>query len=264
MDYLGLDDLPADLSSSGFAGAGGVESTTTTGRLERKKIWLLASEFRGEVPKQSQRARSVMIRPLGSCNWTRYSSIKAAAEALCQPKSTVHRRCRRNSQVDGYEYEFAPVQQVELPGEEWRPMIDPRSGRLVSGKMLSSHGRIKLKAGRISLESARKDGYLYTKIRMGSKTRCELVHRLVAASFLGPPPSPDHSHINHKDASRSNNAVGNLEYVTPAENSAHRSASLKGPHHLSKGVLSRACEPVEPIKSGPTTLLRHRLQKLWA
>ena len=47
MDYLGLDDFSADLSISGFAGAGGtrIEFATTTARFERKKIWMLASEF---------------------------------------------------------------------------------------------------------------------------------------------------------------------------------------------------------------------------
>ena len=189
----------------------------------------------------SKRARPVMIRPLGSCNWTRYSSIKVAAEALSQLYETVRYRCQRNSQVDGYEYKFAPVQQVELPGEEWRPMIDPRSGKLVSERMVSSLGRVKSKAGRISFGRSRADGYLRTTIKLGSKSwyRDELVHRLVAASFLGPPPSPEHSHVNHKDASRSNNAVGNLEYVTPAENRAHHFACLKGPRPKSKGVLSR-------------------------
>ena len=56
MDYLGLDDFSSDLSISGFAGAGGtrIESATTT-RFERKNAWMLASEFRGEVPKQSRR-----------------------------------------------------------------------------------------------------------------------------------------------------------------------------------------------------------------
>ena len=190
----------------------------------------------------SKLARPVMIKPLGSCNWTRYSSTKLAAEALCQLHETVRYRCHRNSQVDGYEYKFAPLQQVELPGEEWRHMIDPRSGRLVSGKMVSSHGRIKSKAGRISLESARKDGYKYTKIRLGSNSQyqTERVPRLVAASFLGLPPSPEHSQINHKDGNRSNNAVGNLEYATPAQNMAHRFACQKGCNPLSKAVLSRA------------------------
>ena len=102
----------------------------------------------------SAKARSVMIRPLGSCNWTSFSSIKLAAEAMSQPRDTVRGRCHRNSQVDGYEYKFAPVQQVEIPGEEWRPMIDPRSGKLVSGRMVSSLGRIKSKAGRIPRNSS--------------------------------------------------------------------------------------------------------------
>ena len=97
----------------------------------------------------SKRARPVMIRPLGSCNWTSFSSIKLAAEAMSQPYHTVQSRCHRHSQVDGYEYKFAPVQQVNLPGEEWRPMIDPRSGRHVGGRNVSSHGRIKSRGGHI-------------------------------------------------------------------------------------------------------------------
>ena len=189
----------------------------------------------------SKSAMPVMIRSLGSCNWTRYSSIKLAAQKLGQLPETVRRRCYRNSQVDGYEYKFAPVKQVELPGEEWRPMIDPRSGRHVAGRMVSSQGRIKSKAGRISYGCSREDGYLDTGIWLGSnfQWRKEYVHRLVAAAFLGLPPRPEYSQINHKDGNKSNNAVENLEYVTPAENMAHFSDNLKGPHPLSKGVFGR-------------------------
>ena len=77
---------------------------------------------------------------------------------MSQPCDSVRGRCHRNSQVDGYEYKFAPVQQVDIPGEEWRPMIDPRSGRRVDGRMVSSQGRIKSKAGRISFGCVQKDG----------------------------------------------------------------------------------------------------------
>ena len=190
----------------------------------------------------SKRARPVMIRPLGSHKWTRFSSIKLAAEALFQPYDTVRERCHRNSQVDGYEYKFAPVQEVELPGEEWRPMIDPRFGMCVDGRMISSQGRIKSKAGHISFGTSREDRYLFTQINVGSNSQyqTERVHRLVAASFLGLPPSPERTQVNHKDGNKSNNAVDNLEYVTPAENMAHHSGSMKGPHPSSKAVLSRA------------------------
>ena len=186
--------------------------------------------------------RPVMVRHMGSHNWTRFSSIKVAAEAMSQRYETVRGRCHRNSQVDGYEYKFAPVQQVELPGEEWSPMIDPRSGRRVDGRMVSSQGRIKSKAGSKSFGCPRPDGYLKTSVKLGSQSqyRDELVHRLVAASFLGLPLSPEHSQINHKDSNKSNNAVENLEYVTPAQNIAHRFACLKGSHPSSKAVLSRA------------------------
>ena len=189
-----------------------------------------------------RRERPVMRRHLGSHKWTNFSSVKAAAESMSQPYETVRSRCCRNSQVDGYEYKFAPVQQVELPGEEWCPMIDPRSGRVVSGRMVSSQGRIKTKAGRLSCGTSREDGYFFAQIIVGSKLqrRMEYVHRLVAAAFLGLPPSPEHSQVNHMDGNKSNNAVENLEYVTPAENNAHRCANLKGCNPLSKEVLSRA------------------------
>ena len=62
----------------------------------------------------------------------------------------------------------------------------------------------------------------------------------MAASFLGLPPSPEHSQVNHKDGNKSNNSVENLEYVTPAENNLHY-ANLRGRSPLSKAVLSRAC-----------------------
>ena len=124
-------------------------------------------------------------------------------------------------------------------GEEWRPMKCPRTGLLVPGRAVSSLGRFKSKRGRICFGYLRKDGYFRTQVKLELQPRNEYVHRLVAASFLGQPPSPEHSHVNHKDGNKSNNAVENLEYVTPAANVAHWVNNLKGPHYLSKAVLSR-------------------------
>lgn len=45
-----------------------------------------------------------------------------------------------------------------------------------------------------------------------------LVHRLIAKTFLASNGKP---HVNHIDCDKSNNAVYNLEWVTPKENIAH-------------------------------------------
>jgi hypothetical protein len=46
-----------------------------------------------------------------------------------------------------------------------------------------------------------------------------MVHRLVAAAFIGPRPAG--YEVNHKDGNPSHNAVSNLEYTTPSENVRH-------------------------------------------
>ena len=150
-------------------------------------------------------------------------------------------------------------------GEEWRPMKCPRTGLPLPGQAVSSWGRVKSKRGRIYFGYLRNDGYFRTHVRLELQHRNEYVHRLVAASFLGQPPSPEHTQINHRDGNKSNNAVENLEYVTPAENIAHQVDNLKGPHHLSKAVLSRRYGTNEKwtlhpsqISSAQTLGLNHR------
>lgn len=50
------------------------------------------------------------------------------------------------------------------------------------------------------------------------------IHRLVAQAFLIPL-RVEQTQVNHKDFNRSNNAVGNLEWVTGLENCKHASAN---------------------------------------
>ena len=89
----------------------------------------------------------------------------------------------------------------------------------IANLMVSSHGRIAhLLHGRefISYGTRRINGY-YAINKSG---RCMLVHRLVAATFLGQP-RYSHLQVNHKDLDRGNNHVTNLEYVTCSENVRH-------------------------------------------
>ena len=147
--------------------------------------------------------------------------------------------------LKGYDIRVANWNANKLPGEEWGPMRCPVSHQEVDGRMVSSFGRLRTCNGLIH-SGCMSSAYLVTRYRSGFGFRTELVHRLIALAFLGPPPSPQHTHVNHKDGDKQNNAVTNLEYVTPAENMAHywnnKTAVRDGKCRAgSKPVQSRAC-----------------------
>ena len=169
--------------------------------------------------------------------WKGCSSIASAAKQLGMNPTSVSRSCRNASVIEGYEFRFQDLEEPATEGEEWRPLLDPNSGREVAGRFISSLGRIKYPHGHVYRGCLDKHGYYVTKVR-GQTMR---VHRLVAFSFLGPAPSHVQSLINHKDLDKGNNRVENLEYVTPAENIAHfhANADIKRRGGL-KPVLSRS------------------------
>lgn len=76
--------------------------------------------------------------------------------------------------------------------------------------------------GRILKHNVNPHGYHLVRLYRGhgvSTAQWAFVHRLVAAAFLGP--GPDGYQVNHVDGHKSNNAVDNLEYVTPRQNILH-------------------------------------------
>lgn len=60
------------------------------------------------------------------------------------------------------------------------------------------------------------------------------VHRLVALVFIGP--RPDGHEINHLDGNPSNNALSNLEYVTPIANRHHAFRVLHKDEHYNRKI----------------------------
>lgn len=116
---------------------------------------------------------------------------------------------------------------------------------------VSSLGRVRnVKTGRILKGAKDAKGYRTVCLSYGGRgnTHTKYVHRMVAALFLGPKPSPQ-LQINHRDGNKLNNAADNLEYVTLQENIQHavrlgltasgeRSRSKKYPETLSHGERS--------------------------
>lgn len=77
-------------------------------------------------------------------------------------------------------------------------------------------------------------GYQRVKLSSGSVEKRMYVHRIVALTFLECP--GDAYEVHHKDNSRTNNRLDNLEWLTHAENMAHVH---------SKEDLGEFAEPVE-------------------
>ena len=89
---------------------------------------------------------------------------------------------------------------------------------------VSDRGRVKriltsagARAGRVLIPQAMKRGYLRVTLWKGGEAKRFLLHRLVALNFIGNSPLQ----INHKDGDKNNNAVFNLEFVSPKENIHH-------------------------------------------
>lgn len=87
---------------------------------------------------------------------------------------------------------------------------------------ISTNGRIlSLLSGTLRRDVAAGKGYRCIQLSdgKGQKHR-HYVHRLVAATFIGPPPFPN-AQVNHRNCNKEDNSVGNLEWVSAAENMQH-------------------------------------------
>ena len=188
-----------------------------------------------------QQSVPVMWRAVESQRWTISPSISWAAVQLGVSRWSVSNASHRGKSVKGYEFQLADSRETgaleSLEGEDWQQMYDPVSGLKVPGRTVSSLGRIKSQLGRASWGCLEKSGYYRTGISLRFEKRVELVHRLVAFAFLGPPPSQHRIYVNHKDLDKGNNAAENLEYVTPSENMVH--------FYLNTGSRNRMSRPVE-------------------
>ena len=106
----------------------------------------------------------------------------------------------------------------DLPSEIWKDVVG-REGEYV----VSNLGRVKSLRRKVPTWN----GYrtiteiILTQSMRNCYLRCKLdnVHRLVAKAFIS---TDDPSlHVNHKNGIKTDNSVGNLEWMTPGENILH-------------------------------------------
>lgn len=85
--------------------------------------------------------------------------------------------------------------------------------------------------------------YPQVKLLLNGKQTSTLVHRIVAAAFIGP--CPNRHNVNHKNGVKTDNRIENLEYVTYSENArhAHRTGLRHAaPSHGSANGMSKLTE----------------------
>jgi hypothetical protein len=87
---------------------------------------------------------------------------------------------------------------------------------------VSDRGRVRNASGLILKDRIYRDGYNHAVLCVRNHRRSFMVHRLVAAAFIGP--IPDGLEVNHINAKRADNYVENLEYVTRKQNILHSCA----------------------------------------
>lgn len=204
-------------------------------------------------------SKPVMWRARGSQSWTMCESVTRAAKQLGLSTGFVSTCCHGAALAKNFEIQFAEKGQDHLPEEEWKPLRLKGSMLDMRGRMVSSFGRIKLLNGRISKGCQNTQGYF--TMTFADCRRTFLVHRLVASAFLGQPPTARHTQVNHKDGNKGNNAVSNLEYVTPAANMTHYFSFTAV--RKSGGARQWKAGWPEATTSGPCTRLCQRLHIYW-
>ena len=104
--------------------------------------------------------------------------------------------------------------------ENWKPIQNYEDYYAISD--LVRVKRIKsgpsTKVGKILKAACDPQGYRFVVLCKEGKTKPIRVHLLVARAFIGP---PNGLAVNHKDLDKDNNALSNLEYVTPQQNTSH-------------------------------------------
>ena len=110
------------------------------------------------------------------------------------------------------------MSEVELlEGEEFRPLpLDSKYWVSNKGRVYSS-AKMGPKQNSILSPLKDKDGYEVIRLYIGSKQKAFKVHRLVMLTFV----KSSELQVNHLDGDKTNNSLGNLEYVTGSQNMRH-------------------------------------------
>ena len=106
--------------------------------------------------------------------------------------------------------------------------------RSVERTVLNSGKKCKIK-GKLLKQTPQTKGYLTVNLCVENKRSRQLVHRLVAKEFI---PNPENKpHINHKDETKTNNIVDNLEWCDEKYNNNYGTFRERISKSMSKAII---------------------------
>ena len=116
-----------------------------------------------------------------------------------------------------------------MKNEQWMPIVmtgftglyevsDAGQVRSLDRVINRKDGSSEFKLGRVLKPAKSASGYCFIALANQGRRKLIVVHRLVATAFIG---QSNGKHVNHIDFDKTNNAVENLEWVSPKENTAH-------------------------------------------
>lgn len=131
--------------------------------------------------------------------------------------------------------------------EQWVPVHGLESFYEVSSDgQIRRIGRVAgAVVGRVIRQSTNKAGYKRVGLWANGECRLLYVHRIVAASFLG----PSELDVNHINGDKSDNRIANLEYVTKSQNMRHAADVIKTISGPSAPLAKLSVSDVEELRA---------------
>lgn len=124
------------------------------------------------------------------------------------------------------------VVRYNMKNETWKSVVGYEGLYEVSDA--GSVRSVKFGRQRILKPRKQRDGYLLVQLCKDGKVKHMQVHRLVAQAFIPNPNNLDT--VNHRDEVKTNNAVGNLEWMSRGDNLNYGTRNSRMAEALSKPV----------------------------
>jgi hypothetical protein len=137
-----------------------------------------------------------------------------------------------------------------LPVEIWKPL----QGWSYD---INNFGKVRNFKGHILAQRAHKSGYMDTQLSRNGKCYTVSVHRLVATTFIGLPPSIKHE-VAHSNGNRHDNRASNLRWVLHKENMRDRDLHGTTAIGARNGKLKHSDEQVAQIRNMHASGLGYR------